>query len=572
MNKEINQFHIVFCDDDQNERDCINELITGIQKKYPNIIDFRSVDFPKMEEIIKNKGEHIDLLILDYWGSDDEKSESKSKNGKPAGITILNLNGTLRAQKPIPIVFYSGHIEEEVASSDFKELIKIHPFVIDRIAKTMIAKRGQKELEKFIINKLLETSSIPPNFLIDHETYSIKQNIAFIKNNRLIEIIDQLKLNNDEPIRITEFGKGGLSGAIILELGGTADNSSSTILKLAVNPDTSATQMLKQEHDRAKQYNDQFPRSLTNNINGEWYTSSDGNVSGFIMAKIDNSLTLYDLVVDNISDFCTLENILKKLFLEERALKSHYESKRNSKEIYNWEKLLVNFDDRILQIRDSYNELYPIIESIGEFDDIFKELTQFLAKRSSLNSSSHNMIKWPELPLTLCHGDFHARNILIQGTENLVPVIIDTGSLGFDHWATDLTRLIVYLFVRGIDAQTKYYYDIHEIKSLSSIAVTIIQENQIHVDSLSWDTERKSKNDLVIQTVNWLVAHKREIYKCFYETYNCEFEFQLQLMKWFLREFYRQASPPNKRVMALLAAFHCFEEAKNQLSTKELIQ
>lgn len=570
MNQKQNKFHIVFCDDKDCEHDYFRDLIEDILKKYPNSIDFQAVFFSDMEQMIKDKGNHIDLLILDYWGPDDENQAKRSDENIPAGMKILNLNST-RRERAIQTVFYSAQIEREVNSFDFDKIRQNYPFVEARIHKTMMPREGQERLKKIIIDKLLASGMIPPNYVINHETYSINKNISNIKKSRLIEIIDQLKLGGNNPPEIKEFGKGGLSGAIILELlpQGSSNGISSTILKLAVNPGRPPTYTLKQEHDRAKQYNDKFPRSLTNNIHNEWYSSSDENVCGFVMAKVDHAITLYDFTTKNNYNLSLLEGILNELFLRERTLKQHYESKICPEEKHNWKRIFEDFDDRLLQIRDSYDELSPLISSIDGYDSAYTQLMHFL-KNKTWPIVPFDEVKWPELPLTLCHGDFHAKNILVQGTTDLAPVIIDTGSLGFDHWATDLTRLIVYLFMRGIDAGTKHYYDIQEIDSLAEISKIIIEGNPICLDCIDWNDERKNKNKHVIEAINWIVLHRKEIYAYFYNEYNCEFEFQLSLMKWFLREFYRQASPPNRRVTALLASYQCFEKVK--ISVESIIQ
>ena len=155
--------------------------------------------------------------------------------------------------------------------------------------------------------------------------------------------------------------------------------------------------------------------------------------------------------------------------------------------------------------------------------------------------------------LVLSHGDFHAKNILVQS--EIRPIIIDTGGLGYQYWVLDIARLLVNLFINGLDKDSINYFDLNRIEYQLILSEKIINIQPIEI--IEGD-----KNFNIISSINWLLSNIEEIYCNYFDLY----EFQLGLLKEFLQISYRvDTVPPNKRALALVAAHMCLIKANDNI-------
>lgn len=133
-------------------------------------------------------------------------------------------------------------------------------------------------------------------------------------------------------------------------------------------------------------------------------------------------------------------------------------------------------------------------------------------------------------------------------------MIIDTGLLGYKHWSLDIARLIVNIFIMGIDTENINYYELSSIEKDLIIAEKILERREIDFDGV---------NDNAIAALNWLIENVENIYDDLYTL----FEFQLGLMKEFLQLAYRiESVPPGKRALALIVAHKCMIAANRSVS------
>ena len=163
--------------------------------------------------------------------------------------------------------------------------------------------------------------------------------------------------------------------------------------------------------------------------------------------------------------------------------------------------------------------------------------------------------KAKEKNLILSHGDFHAKNLLISSTNR--PTIIDTGGFCYDYWCSDISRLIVHLFIEGIDNGTYDFFDIDKQIERIKTVKKIIEGDEIEVESDALG------NNGFINAINWLRENAISIHTTDFYT---DWELQLNLGLEFLKASYKTITlPPGKRVLALLSACEAFRIAEKSL-------
>jgi hypothetical protein len=329
----------------------------------------------------------------------------------------------------------------------------------------------------------------------------------------------------------------GLSGAFVLKL---IKGTSVDILKLSKE-----VSKLKIEHQNAKKKYSLFPPRFIVPIREDEFESNDKKVFSILIKEVSDSITLFDFIKTNNKD--TIENILKNLFIGKYALEGHYKKNRNSS--YNWNKIFEKLNIyKFILIENAYEELKPLLSEFENFNitEIKNLVIDGRHLSMDITKTTEKLIK----ESTLCHGDFHSKNVLVQGDQ---PVIIDTGHIDYYNWSIDICKLIVDLFISGINANSKEFYDINKISSNLETVQLIIDQKEIPLDG---------NNDNFIIAINWLIKHCSEIYEDLYTIY----EYQLGLMKEFLQISFRVASiPPNKRAIALIAAYNCMGSANESL-------
>ena len=238
-------------------------------------------------------------------------------------------------------------------------------------------------------------------------------------------------------------------------------------------------------------------------------------------------------------------------------ISTHYKKNRNDNEHVKFKRIFKTFDNSIKysMVKKAINELNPIIESNDDFDFDKHDILTLIINKKYKNIDFEDITETKNT--VLCHGDFHSKNILVQGES---PVIIDTGGLGYDYWTSDISRLIVHLYIEGIDAEKYDFFDLEKIQHNFKIAERIINLKKIELDNVD------NVNDSYIIAINWLVTQVEEIYNDLFS----KWEFQLGLLKEFLQISYRTRLPASKRSLALLAAYQCLIAANDEIKdTKE---
>jgi len=333
----------------------------------------------------------------------------------------------------------------------------------------------------------------------------------------------------------------GFSGAILFKL---KYDASKYVLKMSKE-----IHKIKKEYENARKLYRIFPDRLKISIEPEEYYSFDDIVLGYFMKSVEDAETLFDFI-QNASNLESINNILKDLFLHSKGLKSHYTANAGNTQ-KDWTYIFNRINEsKILLISNSYRDVSSIVKEYH--DEIQIENFRRLAIQNDYDKISVQTLLDDRYKknVVLVHGDFHAKNIMIQ--DEVYPKIIDTGLMEYAHWSSDISRLIVNLFISGVDFKSVEFFQVGSIERYIEMLGCIMNRNPISMDG---------KNDNILTAINWLISNVKEIHYCFEL-----FEYHLGLMKEFLQVSYRlDTVPANRRAFALIAADMLMKKANEQI-------
>lgn len=514
----MNNFKIGFCDDSKPRIGLIKAMIKSLRSKYGFIEEPKEISFKDILENNILETLQLDLLILDLY---DEETD------RWLGIESLEL---IKASGlNVSTIIFSGDKEGAEKNHNF---FKEYDFVIGEIDKNKDKIEGLTEIiEEELLNKL------PKQYLINENDLVLKLQISSIGENNLNQILKIIKdkYGLEEKIEIKRM-VSGYSGAVLFKF---INKNTAYILKASKE-----IIKLNQELENSKEYYHKFPSSFFNYIDSKEIKTNNGEVLAIVIKLIDNGKTLFDFIKENNE-----VKIFNKIFTDDYRLKSHYRDNRGGEET--WHSIFNKFS----------NEKYSIIDNIAsELNSLLRmETNEFnisniksLIKNKSFENLDENKLNDKNYKV-LNHGDLHSKNILIQGDS---PFLIDTGGIEYNYWCSDICRLIVDLFIKGLDFDSKEYYDINSIADNVEKGKLLIQRNPIAI---------VDKNANFINSINWLSKNVQSIYDDLFS----EYQYQLGLMKEFLQVSYRvDTIPPNKRAIALLLAYQCMIIANESVLDK----
>lgn len=513
----MKNFKILVCEDDKDHQRDVKFYLDELNQKFENLkFEIVLKDF---NEIFDELKKCYDLFILDFYDGEEEKGE-----------TVLSYNSL-----KIKTLIYSSRGEK--GKIDYNNLETKYPFLIGYKSK---GKTGDN-LKNFIQSYLFENNIIQSNYVLYNENdIFLQANVNIIGTNNLNEIIYSIKSNQSINGDITIYKVSqGYSGAAVFKL---KFNDGTYILKLSKD-----VEKLKTELENSRNLYNEFPSRFLNPIKPSELNTSDNKIFGILMKEVDNSETFFNFLCDKSRSEDEIKEYLNILFINSYGLKDHYE-KNKQKTFKDWQFIFIRIDKlKYSLIENSINELKPLLKNLD-----LKDLKNLVINGNYNKIDKDSLLddKYKK-ELTLCHGDLHAKNILVQGNQ---PVIIDTGGINYNYWCMDVCRLIVNLFISGFDIETKEFYDINKIEENVTIASEFIQFKAIPTDN---------KNDNFINAINWLIENVSNIYGNSFS----KWEFQLGLMKEFLQVSYRvETVPPNKRAISLLCAYNCMIQANENVN------
>lgn len=504
----------------------IKNLEYQSNKKQIKLIQIQFTDYLKLVKEIEN-GNKFDIVIVDIF--DDFK---KTKIGEHILRAIKAEGGKI----PV-IIFTKGHFKGQLVDDNYSDE---YDFLLGEVINKSEKRKLIDRIESYVMN------NIDIQYVIDEDDVFLQAEIMAIGKSNLNKILFTIgsKIDFDSLFQI-ESMSAGFSGASVFKL---IYDSKASILKVSRDK-----KGLKDEIEKAKKYYSDFPSTLTYLINYDEYGNHGDEVIAFLLKEVKDGETLFDWLKRE-NDKSKIEKLLNNLYLSSNKLAAHYKTNRNNNEHVKFKRIFKTFDNSIKysMVKKAINDLDPIIEKNSDFEFDKHDILTLI------KNNKYKAIDVEEITKTkntvLCHGDFHSKNILVQGES---PIIIDTGGLGYDYWTSDISRLIVHLYIEGIDAEKYDFFDLDKISPNLKIAKKIINLETIDFDGL---------NDSYIFAINWLIRHVAAIYDDLFS----KWELQLGLLKEFLQVSYRTRLPASKRSLALLAAYQCLIAANNEIKdTKE---
>lgn len=482
------------------------------------------------EAIDSLQSNEFDLIILDLLDQED----------KPLGYAILDFLHARHSNTPVIIYTQASPRDRDYRSEVETKYSHIFEFVNKNV--------NIDDIRNAFIRFLRENNYIPEIYEADKHDYSLQADLSMMDrkevNNVLINIREIKKLSSISKMKISRI-TSGFSGAALFRV--DPIDGESFLLKVSKDE-----KIIKKESDNVKIY-EQFPRSLRLSYDAHSYNViSTNNLFALIIEFAKDTKTFFDYIfaVDSAQE------ALNNLFYKD-GLVDHYKNHRVGQEIY-MSSCLSQLDERRQTfIFKSINDLKSILRDFEMFDE---ELIITITRDQCYKNLRHDNTPSDKYkkPLLLCHGDLHSKNILLS--QNDKPTLIDTGGISYMNWSMDLARLIVDLFIGGMDFNSINYFELKSINSWLEQLDYLINLEEIQLLDVDKANER------LINVINWLTKNVDSIYGDLFE----KWEFQVGMAVEFFKASYKSISlPPGKRVLGLLAGCECVRQANENFKLRE---
>lgn len=516
----MSNFKILICEDNVSLIPVLESYCIELKKKY-NYLEYEFIDFQRLLKIDNSYESSVDLILLDLL--------DESVSMELLGVRILEIIKSREIN--IPLVVYTSLKDPKGTEINVNELKNTYPFAVF-VQKYDVGQTAIKaELELKIKDKLQDQFEVNSDY--EDEFNQQLHLLGKAKFNQILfDIKVYFKIDSIKKVELSKL-KSGFSGAILFKF---KIENTEYVLKISND-----IKLLEEEFAKAEKYYSLFPPKFFNRIETKEFYNSSKDTVAIVIKLIPHSKPLFDCILQSTSKENT-ENILNEVY-NNFGLKDHY--KTQVKGILPWTDIFKKFKNgRFITISEVSKELKPLlidfnlieVENLIQNND-YKQL-------NAIKISHHGTV-------TLNHLDLHSKNILVQGDNT--PFLIDTGVMDYDYWCFDICRLLVDLLINGIDIDTKDFYDINTISKNIELGRSLIKLSPIEYDS---------KNDRIIDAINWLTTNVSNIY----EDYFTLWELQLGLMKEFLQMSYRTSIPHSKRALALELAYNCMIEAEKNVS------
>lgn len=513
----MSKFKLLICEDNERLTPVLESYCIELKKKY-DYLEYTFLDFQSLLKIDNSYESKVDLILLDLL--------DESNTEELLGVRILEIikNRDIK----IPVIVYTSLKDASGTAINVNGLKSDYPFAVF-VQKYDLGQTAIKdELELKIKDKLQDQFEVNS----DYEN-EFNQQLHLLGKSKLNQILFDIKVNYGITSKKVELFKlkSGFSGAILFKF--RIDNTE-YVLKISND-----VKLLEEEFLKAEKYYSLFPSKFFNRIETKKFYNNSKDAIAIVIKLIPHSKTLFDYILNTTSKQ-KVKNILNAVY-DNDGLKEHYKTQKKGN--LPWTDIFRKFKNgRFITILEVYKELKPLLIKFN-LSEVQNLIEKGDYKQLNTIKISHQGTE------TLNHLDLHSKNILVQG-EN-TPFLIDTGIMDYDYWCFDICRLLVDLFINGIDVDTKEFYDINAIPKNIELGHSLIK-----LDSIAYD----SKNDRIIDAINWLTNNVSDIYKDYFKLW----ELQLGLMKEFLQISYRTSIPHSKRALALeLAYISMIESEKN---------
>jgi hypothetical protein len=506
-------------------------------KKMKSSFEFKYVPFDSSESLKKclvsekkNGKQHADIIILDMYEVVKDGTETT------AGCEVLKTLNEINFF--IPTILYT-RVASEFQPIDYDALYQEYQF----ISRPFVEKDNKEKLKQQIRKIVSKIHPTPQNFLYNKNDNVLAWCIDQIGHDNLVKIIEHYQLRE---VKIEKMPLG-FSDAVLFKL---CTNNDSIVLKVSKNKDK-----LRKEHELSTTLYKKLPHVLTIATEYLFPNYENEDVLATAQKEVTHNNPLFVWLGHSTKK--EIETMFHRLYFSSELCTIYQLTLDKEHEKHDYRVI----SERITQVEMAelefvFAELKPILEKYQCANlTIFES---FLLSNIYKNISPHSLSEKDLKPLVLSHGDFHSKNILIKNNplyDVHMPVIIDSGGMGYHYWTKDICKLIVDLFINGFHYNTINYFDPNQIDQDLNTIKTIADVKQVAEDGI---------NDSFISAINWLLGQMEVIYGNLY----CKWEFQLGLIIELIQMSRRFNSvPPNKRALAIIACSEILELASNNFST-----
>ncbi len=555
--------HALLFDDDVDELQSIREVIElhweSLLRTQSRLPPIEITEVTTMKDAMHALREHpgrFAIFFCDIYVQHKDRAESSD-----TGLVLLRLAKT-EGQVPVAIGVSNGPLQD-IQRFSTKMMGEVDVGRADKFIfkQTLRGQEGLHQIED--IAHLLDTKGllVYEGKLVFEDTWGEDFRLAAvletIGEQTLLAAASHFSSAEYDEVSISSL-QPGLSGAYVLRAAfkGKNEDLGSRQVLLKVSRDIGK---LRTEIDNYREWIENRraieSRLCVPFLPGDQPISVRGwGILGAHFSK--NSHTLVDWLAESNPSSNEIDNVLSELMLGDGLANTYSSSRKKiddcsiARAIHTH--LLSNF--RAMSIKLAIREFGGLIKKHwcepGEFDEDL--LLNFIVEcRVGTLGDASLPKKWLRC---FSHGDFHARNVLVETTlTGARPRIIDFGNLRDAVWATDIVRLIVDLTLSGWGTRDESHewnslrdwrplIDLLEGKAAKAKAITAAQKNSLHA-------------------VSWLRSRAFQIYGIEEDSYH-QAQLSLALSAELMRAAYRREDlPPPKRAFGLVAACYLMRAA-----------
>lgn len=499
-------------------------------------VDFYSNNFTTSSSsfynIINKYKSDADLIILDLYEKNIDTGENEM-----VGTNILEYLSSLPNEN-IPKVLVAS---KNLAYKEFETLKNNYSFVLPEA----ITKSADYSKIKEIIYMNFMTVENYTLYEYDELDGWLQADVKNIGEDNLADVLLDIKK------RWGEQGKKIQGKFYISRI--SAGFSGASIFKVKIENKLYVLKISKEIDKLKEEYNNGigYYRLLDHSLKIDFSMGGEVKNVYYLLIELVEGNTLFDYLKNN-NDAGMIENKFKKLFFTQKYQDLYNNSDKREG---NYTDIFSGFNESWkIRIKKNIKMMLPIANKLKEDNGIYFDENNLL---SIFNKEFEDNFRYinsqkeiNENKIGLSHGDFHSKNILVA--ESDVVTIIDTGAMGYYYWCSDISRLIVHMFLSGIDAENYSFYSFDEISRYYSMSKNITLISKVE----------NQQNNGYIHAINWLIENAESIFS---DTTYCKWEFQLCLAKEFLQHSSWDIScSPSKKVLALFAAHDALKNAEDE--------
>jgi Phosphotransferase enzyme family len=492
-------------------------------------------DFDKAKEMIREESTYWHILISDII--EQEKKEA-------SGLHLIESARTKNPRMAIIGLSIAAEYREKAKRKGADDFI-LKSDLTDEIGMQQLGAR----LSGILKEKYQELFVLRSTLHYDDDNFALSAIIETIGDENVKDLAQQFSKRKIDAINVF-YVSPGLSGAYVLHLKCSLtqiDAKEKKIINVLLKASKDKLQLAKE----VEQY--EFAKHLSHDIFVPIREKKIASCRAWHAIAYDfreQSLTFLDWILQKDRlQAKDIKRTLDMLFLSP-GLQDDY---KDMKEMLDVRPNVALYSKLMTKWRRAFmiyalKEFVPIIkknESLEGFDE--KQVETFI-RSARILELDENTIPKGTFECRRVHGDLHSRNVLVDRHGS--PKLIDPANIDECHWAADLARLMVDLFISGYDSGVESYLW-NNLVNWKDTCVSIINFD------LGVPRKINSYNSRILAAIGTLIGYLPRIFNGIWQ--DRIWEFQLALAIEFLRASYRQEVSVPKRVLGLVAGCYALQ-------------